>query len=183
MTPRFLHACQTFQPAEKACWEILLREEKTTAPIPARELDRAMDRTLEQLWSLLQSSSVETWIAEAKALAPLLPRAKDCGLPAMLAYFDAGRRALELITKELSAEQKTDAVAQAKENGDLQFAFSVLVQHHLQTLCGTCGRDAQCPFNGQAMPWRQEEARRTASRKATRTAAGPWKRSGRRTAG
>lgn len=175
MSPRFLRACQTFQPAEKACWEILLREEAEGREIPPAVLDEAMDRTLTQLWSLLRTSSVATWLKEAQSLAPLLPHHEKCGLPTLLTYFNAGQRALELIAKELDGPRAlVDPVQQEKECSDLQFAFTVLVQCHLQNLCGDCKQGAQCSFSDSRGSWR----RAAESTRGKTTAAGrtrrPW---------
>jgi len=147
ITPRFLSACESLQPAEKACWEILLRERESGEKIPGDVLNTAMDKTLAQLWSLLRAGSVKKWLATSQSLPRLSQAERECALTLLLPYFETGRRALELISKELG-ELHPDLTAEerARMSHDLHFAFHVLVQCQLQSICGDCKHSGACDY-------------------------------------
>lgn len=150
MTPRFLTACEAFQPAEKACWEILLRERLKVGSVPAAELEAAMERTLTQLWSLLRARSVEEWMNRTPAEPPPGWLPKECGLEMMLAYFGTGQRALDLILAEIEPgfHGQTEE-ERAERRVELGLAFNVLVQRGLDAMCGDCVRNRSCTLNGR----------------------------------
>jgi hypothetical protein len=150
VTPNFVAVCEVFQPAEKACWEILLRARPDAARIPAAALQGAMERTLEQLWSLLRARSVDEWMRGTPAgpLPPWLP--SGCALEQLLAFFGSGQRAVELTMAEIerkfphsTSEQRTRRLI------ELRLAFNVLVQRGLDRLCGDCPEHERCTLSGR----------------------------------
>ena len=165
MTPKFLTACEAFQPAEKACWEILLRDIPGAQNLPHAAVARAIDRSLQQLWSLLRAQSVESWRQHPPTGPALTWLPKDCGLKPVLDYFGSGQRALDLIVREiehshhgLTEERRADYALQVK------LAFGVLVQRELHLLCGDCARHDRCSLSGRprgTMPAKAATARRS----------------------
>jgi len=150
VTPKFLTACEAFQPAEKACWEILLRDQPGAQEIPQVAVNRAIDRSLHQLWSLLRTQSVAEWLRRPPPGPALTWLPKECGLKAVLDYFGAGQRAIELIVREvekthhgLTEERRAEYAMQ------LRLAFNVLVQRELNALCGDCMRNGRCTLSGR----------------------------------
>ncbi len=147
MCPRFLREFEAFKSAEKACWDILLRDLPEAAPMPQPVIDAAMDRTLEQLWRVLDETSTEGRLAAAQVLPPPLPGKRECGLEAHLPYFNAGLRALELIAQEVEREHAPQTgQAPGADCDELLFAFELLVQCQLEELCRTCRRAGECRY-------------------------------------
>ena len=149
VTPKFLTTCEAFQPAEKACWEILLRDLPGAQDLPHAAVIRAIDRSLHQLWSLLRAQSVEEWLQHPPPGPALIWLPKECGLKSLLDYFGAGQRALQLIVQEvehthpgLSEERRAEHAMR------LKLAFNVLVQRELNVLCGECVRNGRCTLSG-----------------------------------
>lgn len=147
MTPRFLEACQSLQPAEKACWDILLRELPDASTIAHETLDTAMDQTLDQLWSLLREGPVETGLQSATEQPPPLPTDLECALTTHLPYFNAGERALELIAGEvMQTDPALKAPRHCRDREELCSAYNVLVQCQLEAICRKCGLAGQCRY-------------------------------------
>lgn len=148
MRPRFLEACQSFQSAEKACWEILLRELPDGESFSLESLNAAMDHTLEQLWALLQTGSVTDRLKAARTNPSPLPTDRECGLTSYLPYFNAGERALELVAGEVERTYPELASAEChRERDELCSAFSVLVQCQLEAVCSQCKLAGQCRYS------------------------------------
>ena len=149
MSPVALEAYQAFQPAEKACWEILLRAHEVGRQIPPEALEVAMDQTLGQLWTLLTKGdrSLEAGVREVPAI--MLPPALlgECAFKKFLPYFSSGEEALELVGKELQAVY---AGMDAADREELRLAWDVMVQCQLQRLCSECAQSAECPYGGPA---------------------------------
>lgn len=146
MSPRQLQACEIFQPAEKACWEILLREYPNLHDISLPVLDAAMDRTLQQLWSILGTDSIEDWLRAQDNIPPLSSN-YGCALNVLLPYFDSGRRALELISHELGeTEPVMPEDERARLVSELCSAFKLLVHWQLQGSCSQCHQAGLCRF-------------------------------------
>jgi hypothetical protein len=148
MNPRFLQACESCQSAEKACWEILMRELPGAERIPANVLETAMDRALTQLWRVLHEETAERRLAAARAELPVVRPDERCSLAAHLPYFNAGQRALELVASEVERMepefQELDAQVQREE---LVAAFDLLVQCQLEALCQACARAGTCEYS------------------------------------
>lgn len=147
MSPRFLQACQSLQSAEKACWDILLREQPDAEMFPDDLVSVAMDKTLDQLWSLLRSGPARKRLHEVSTQPPLLPSGKECALTTHLPYFNAGERALELIAGEVARLEPALAgpkFAGARE--ELIAAFNVLVQCQLEVICSSCDLSGECRY-------------------------------------
>ena len=147
MSPKVLEAYQRFQPAEKACWEILLRESRIGRQISAQQLSVAIDQTLAQLWRLAacQAAATEDWVREIPGISLSASEANACAFEIFLPYFSSGEQALELVGKEL---EWLNPNVRAEEREELRRAFDVLVQCQLQRLCATCAQSAQCPHGG-----------------------------------
>ncbi|HVU25049.1 MAG TPA: hypothetical protein VHE13_13060 [Opitutus sp.] len=175
MTPKFVAACEVFQPAEKACWEILFRERADAAAIPATSLDYAMERTLAQLWSLLRARSADDWMRETEPepLLPWLPA--GCGLEQVLGFFGSGQRALELTLAEIERDfPRSSTESRQHRLIELRLAFNVLVQRGLDRLCGDCPEHEWCTLSGRhafARTRRRLGARRKKHRPAQRARA------------
>jgi len=166
MSPRFLQICETLQPAEKACWEILLHQRAGTEKIPHNSLSTAMDQTLAQLWSLLRAGSVRKWLRENQPLRPLARSGRRCALILFLPYFEAGRRALELIAKEIGeSHPELSPRERARQWRDLHFAFDVLVQWQLQAVCGGCRHGKTCEFGDRKIVTRKTQIVSAADRR------------------
>ncbi len=146
MSPRDLQACETFQPAEKACWEILLREYPDFKHIDLAALDAAMNKTLRQLWAVLAAGSMEAWLKELDNSPPFATRG-DCALNGLLPYFNTGQRALELIVKEFGEAYPELAESERLRMADeLSAGFKLLVHWQLQGSCSRCPQAKQCRF-------------------------------------
>jgi hypothetical protein len=146
MNPRVVEACQSLQSAQKACWEILLRELPETESLSQDVLSAAMDQTLEQFWALARTRLVTERLREAgKNPPPLKPAQGECELSALLPYFKAGERALKLIVDEV-ARTHPAAARRGDFSDELRAAFHVLVQCQLETICGQCRRSGQCRY-------------------------------------
>lgn len=169
MTPKFLTTCEAFQPAERACWEILLREHAAPHHMPVGDLQRAIGRSLTQLWSLLRAGSVAEWLRHTPPGPALTWLPKNCGLEELLRYFGAGQHALELIMGEVERTFPGLTGEQRERNAvQLKLAFSVLVQRELEILCGKCTRCETCTISGRphgtaavALPKRRKRRRRS----------------------
>lgn len=150
VTPKFVTVCELFQPAEKACWEILFRERPDAARIPPVALDYAMERTLSHLWSLLRAHSVDQWMKETPA-EPLLPwLSAGCGLEQLLAFFGSGQHAIELTMAEIEREfPRSSGDQRTQRLIELRLAFNVLVQRGLDGLCGDCAEFERCTLSGE----------------------------------
>lgn len=146
MSPRFLQACESFQPAGKACWEILLRELPGTEHLLGPALDRAMDQVLEQLWRILRESTPENQVRAAKDVLPPVVSAADCPLRVHLPYFNAGLQALELIARELEFTHPEFRKLSEPARDQLAAAFDLLVQCQLQALCSPCEHSGACQY-------------------------------------
>jgi hypothetical protein len=148
MRPRFLEACQSFQSAEKACWEILLRELPDGDSFSLETLSDAMDHTLEQLWAILATDSIKERLRELSTNPSPLPTRQECGLASYLPYFNAGERALELIAAEVERTYPDLSSPECnRERDELCSAFSVLVQCQLQAICSRCPLGGQCRYS------------------------------------
>lgn len=145
MTPVALAAYQAFQPAEKACWEVLLREHEVGREIPTEMLEVAMNRTLARLWDLLRRGTVQLEGGGGEAEAVVLPVRGTCALETFLPYFSSGEGALELIGKELQIVYRGMVAADREE---LRLAWEIVVQCELQRLCAVCAQKAECPWGG-----------------------------------
>lgn len=147
MTPRFLEACQSLQPAEKATWDLLLRELPDAETLSPEVLNSAMDQTLDQLWSLLRDGPVEAGLQQATSAPPPLPADNECALTTHLPYFNAGERALELVAGEvLETDPPKTRRSDLRDCDELCAAFNVLVQCQLEAICRRCGRAAECRY-------------------------------------
>jgi hypothetical protein len=153
VTPKFLTAGEAFQPAEKACWEILLREKAGGDELPAAAAHRAIERSLRQLWSLLRAPSVEEWLRHPPPAPALTWLPKPCGLEGLLNYFGAGQRALQLIVAEIDKTHPEFSAEQRERHAmQLRLAFNILVQRELDGLCGDCARQGRCTMSGRPAP-------------------------------
>lgn len=148
MNPRFLQACEACQSAEKACWEILMRELPEADRIPAEALGAAMDRALTQLWQVLHEGTEESRLAVARTELPVLRPGERCPLQAHLPYFNAGQRALELVAGEIERmDPEFQDVRGRLEREELVAAFDLLVQCQLEALCSRCDRAGSCEYS------------------------------------
>lgn len=148
MRPRFLEACQSFQSAEKACWEILLRELPDGGSLSLESLNEAMDHTLGQLWALLATGSIAERLRATQANPTPLPTQQECGLTSYLPYFNAGERALELVAAEVERTYPELASPEcSRERDELGSAFSVLVQCQLEAICSQCQLAGRCRYS------------------------------------
>jgi|GEM_PF-4568546 hypothetical protein len=147
MSPGVLAAYQEFQPAEKACWEILLREHEVGRRIPSDVLNRAMDQTLEQLWALLGRGTRATEASVREMVEIRLPGTEEgaCAFETYLPYFASGEEALELVGKEI---EWLSPRVRGEGREELRLAFDLLVQCQLQRLCGACALSVNCPHGG-----------------------------------
>lgn len=144
-----------------------------TQDIPHAAVTRAIDRTLNQLWSLLRSGSVETWLQNRPPGPALTWLSKECGLKALLDYFGSGQRALQLIVHQVELVHPGLSDARRDEYAlQLQLAFTILVQIELDVLCGDCIRNGRCTLSGRrpaalpSKPAAPVKAKRSARRKS-----------------
>jgi hypothetical protein len=148
MNPRFLQACESCQSAEKACWEILMRELPGAERIPREVLEQAMDRALTQLWRVLHEETAESRLAAARAELPVVRPGERCALAAHLPYFNAGQRALELVAGEVERmEPELQDLDTQVQREELVAAFDLLVQCQLEALCQACARAGTCEYS------------------------------------
>ncbi len=160
MSPTALEAYREFESAEKACWEVLLREHEIGRQIPSEALNEAMDRTLAELWMLLGRGAVLQ--EEVKGMPAIkLPVATtgDCAFLRFLPYFSSGEEALELVGKELKVLYPKMGDAAGEE---LRLAWDVMVQCQLQRLCAECAHVGECPYGGPASLHARERKNRRA---------------------
>jgi len=137
-----------FQPAEKACWEILLREYPDFQHVAPAVLDEAMTKTLRQLWAVLSADTFESWLKEQDDKPPFATRG-DCALNALLPYFNTGRRALELIINEFGDAFPELTESERLRMGDeLSAGFKVLLHWQLEGSCSRCPQSEGCRFGG-----------------------------------
>jgi hypothetical protein len=169
MSPRFLQACEAFQPAEKACWEILLREHPDAAELSEPALNAAMNRTLAQLWSLLRIGSLNQRLAAAQSCSAPLPLAEPCALATHLPFFSAGERALDLIAQELErTHPEFLARRRASEREELRSVFHLLVHCQVHALCGRCAHTGECRFSGRTQAGSAGATQNVAGRRTRR---------------
>lgn len=184
MSPRFLQACQSLQSAEKACWDILLREHPDAGVYSEELLNAAMDRTLEQLWSLLSAGPVRERLQEVRTTPPPLPTDQECALTTHLPYFNAGERALELIADELArSDPAFGGPTHQRQRAELCAAFHALVQCQLEAICDHCQHAGECRYGDwksvAGLPAAAEPAPESSSARNGRSAA-PARRARRR---
>lgn len=150
MTPKLLQACEFFQPAERACWEVLLREAGMPPAMSADAMRHAIARALQQLWSLLATRQLERWLEEnPQPQEPLVPTT-GCGVRPVLDFFASGERALALILREIGATQGGLPPAESgRLHEEIGQAFDILVHRELEAVCGDCRHDPVCPLNGR----------------------------------
>jgi hypothetical protein len=135
-----------FQPAEKACWEILLREYPDFRDVSQAALDSSMEKTLQQLWAVLTVEPVEEWLRTQDNETPLSARG-DCALNALLPFFNTGQHALELVGKELSEScPEISEGDRGRVTAEISAAFKLLVHWQLQGACSRCHQAPQCRF-------------------------------------
>lgn len=152
MSPRDLQACEMFQPAEKACWEILLRDYPDYLNVPPDLLATAMEETLNQLWAILRASSAEDWLKTQGNRLPLSPPG-DCAMRGLMPYFTTGRHALELIAQEFGEILPNLSEPERERTiGELAAAYNVLVHRQLQACCDQCLAASRCELSGQLKP-------------------------------
>lgn len=151
MSPRFLQTCETFEPAEKACWEILFREQ-VDGEISGEVLADAMNQTLAQLWALLRVKALEATLCEPPPLASASSAFQACPLQIFLTYFTSGQRALALVAKEIGETplgRKEDA---ERARFELLEAYERLTHAQLDAVCAGCVRHGECRLRSARVP-------------------------------
>ena len=151
MSPRFLQTCETFEPAEKACWEILFREQ-VDSEMSGETLADAMNQTLTQLWALLRVKSLEATLCEPPPLALTSPAFEACPLQIFLAYFTSGQRALALVAKEIGETPLAGKADAERSRFELLEAYERLMHAQLDAVCASCAKQGVCRLRGAHGP-------------------------------
>lgn len=164
MSPRFLQTCETFEPAEKACWEILFREQ-VDGEISGEVLADAMNQTLAQLWALLRVKSLEAALCEPPRLRSASAAFQACPLQIFLTYFTSGQRALALVAREIGETPVGRKEDVERARFELLEAYERLTHAQLDAVCAGCAQHGACRLrgglgpNGAARPVAKEKAK------------------------
>ncbi len=153
-----------FEPAEKACWEILFREQ-VEGEVSGEMLADAMNRTLAQLWALLRVKALQATSCGPPRLASASAAFQACPLQIFLAYFTSGQRALALVAKEIeeTPEGRKEDVERAR--GELLEAYARLTHAQLDVVCAGCAKHGSCRLrrshgpNGAKQPAAKQKAK------------------------
>lgn len=138
MIAKLLQACVFFQPAQIACWEVLLRESGFAREVPEPAIRRAMHRALRSVWHLAGGNATECELT-ASRLGPSEFADSRCGREALQAFLASGGRAIGLVFAEIErAYPECSEKARRQMRRRIAAALASLGRVELEVLCRGC---------------------------------------------
>jgi hypothetical protein len=141
---KLLQACVFFQPAEIACWEVLLRDSGAARELPEPAVRRAMSRTLKFVWHLAGGMPAEPAATRRESSEFAGGR---CGREALSAFLASGGRAIELVFAEIErAHPECPETARRQMRRRIARAFVAVARVEFDALCRDCPGISECAW-------------------------------------